>query len=359
MPGSVAQLTRSPQPRKRVLRLGCIFVVACTIPWLASLLWPASASAAICDPGVANPIACENSKPGSPQDQWDTPLDPSPSIEGFATDISVDHGQTVHFKINTTATAYRIDIYRLGYYGGMGARLVATVFPSVFLPQIQPGCMTVSATGLIDCGNWAESASWAVPADAVSGVYLARLVRTDTGEASPIIFVVRDDEGHSNLVFKTSDTTWEAYNSWGGKDLYPAGGTQRAYKVSYNRPFITRANGNGRSFFFASEYPMVRFLERNGYDMSYITSVDADRSGSRLLDHHVLLSVGHDEYWSAGERANVQAARNAGINLAFFSGNEVFWKMRWESSIDGSGRGRVVTKDSRYRFIPASCCGVE
>jgi hypothetical protein len=204
---AVAEMTPSQRPRRRGLHLACVFALALAGPWIFSLVRPASASASLCDPGVSNPIACENSKPGTPQDVWDAPLDPSPSIEGFATDISVDHGQTVHFKVKTDAQAYRIDIYRLGYYNGMGARQVATVYPTSLLPQIQPGCMTDTSTGLVDCGNWAESASWAVPADAVSGVYLARLVRTDTGEASHIIFIVRDDEAHSNLLFKTSDTT--------------------------------------------------------------------------------------------------------------------------------------------------------
>ncbi len=82
---------------------------------------------------------------------------------------------------------------------------------------------------------------------------------------------------------------------------------------------------------------MLRWLERNGYDTSYTTGVDTDRSGAELLEHQVFMSVGHDEYWSGQQRANVEAARDAGVHLAFFSGNEVFWKTRWESSIDGSG----------------------
>ena len=81
---------------------------------------------------------------------------------------------------------------------------------------------------------------------------------------------------------------------------------------------------------------MVRWLERNGYDVSYFTGVDTDRCGSEILEHKVFLSVGHDEYWSGEQRANVEAARDAGVNLAFFSGNEIFWKTRWEDSIDGS-----------------------
>jgi len=130
-----------------------------------------------CAPPVLNPIVCENSKPGNPESEWDISGAGDPSIQGFATDISVDQGQTVRFKIDTDATDYRLDIYRMGYYNGMGARKVATVQPSATLPQIQPECLTDSSTGLIDCGNWAQSASWTVPADATSGIYFAKLVR--------------------------------------------------------------------------------------------------------------------------------------------------------------------------------------
>ena len=76
---------------------------------------------------------------------------------------------------------------------------------------------------------------------------------------------------------------------------------------------------------------MVRWLERNGYDVSYFTGVDTDRRGSEILEHKIFLSVGHDEYWSGDQRANVEAARDAGVNLAFFSGNESYWKTRWET----------------------------
>src|SRR5690606_6785045 len=101
--------------------------------------------------------------------------------------------------------------------------------------------------------------------------------------------------------------------------------------------FNTRAVDNGQDWVFNAEYPMVRWLEANGYDVTYISGVDTHRAGSLLLNHPVFLSVGHDEYWSGQQRANVEAARDAGVNLAFFSGNESFWKVRWENSIDGSG----------------------
>ncbi|PSB47941.1 hypothetical protein C7B80_07570 [Cyanosarcina cf. burmensis CCALA 770] len=283
-----------------------------------------------------NAIAAENCLTGNPSTEWDISGVGDTSIQGFASDISVNRGETVNFKIKTNATSYRLDIYRMGYYRGMGARKVTTV-QVLNRPQSQPNCLTDTATGLVDCGNWAVSASWAVPTNAVSGIYFAKLVRTDTGGASHIVFIVRDDAGTSDLLFQTADTTWQAYNNYGGNSLYTGSPVGRAYKVSYNRPFNTRVVDGGQDWLFATEYPMVRWLEANGYNVSYFTGVDSDRYGSLIRNHKIFLSVGHDEYWSAGQRANVEAARDRGVNLAFFSGNEVYWKTRWENAIDGSG----------------------
>jgi hypothetical protein len=288
----------------------------------------------------ANPVVAENCLTGNLPSEWDVSGAGDASIQGFATQMSVNRGSTISFKVDTNASNYRFDIYRLGYYGGRGARKVGSVLPSATLPQSQPACLTQASSGLIDCGNWAVSGSWTVPATAVSGIYIARLVRADTGGASHIVFVVRDDASASDLVFQTSDTTWQAYNNYGGNSLYtgsPGTGPARAYKVSYNRPFNTRAVDGGQDWLFHAEYPMVRWLEANGYNVSYISGIDTDRAGNLLLNHKTFLSVGHDEYWSGTQRANVEAARNAGVSLAFFSSNEVFWKTRWENSIDGSG----------------------
>ena len=288
-----------------------------------------------CTPPLANAIVCENSKAGNPSSEWNVSGVGDATIQGFATDISVNQGQTIHFKINTTATAYRLDIYRIGYYGGLGARKVATIQPTATLPQNQPACVSDVSTGLVDCGNWAESASWAVPSNATSGVYIARLV-LNNGGASHIIFIVRSDASTSPLLFQTSDTTWQAYNTYGGNSLYTGSPAGRAFKVSYNRPFFTRGYNSGQSWFFNAEYPMIRWLEANGYDVAYASGIDTDRDGARILSHKVFLSVGHDEYWSAAQRANVESARSGGIHLAFFSGNEIFWKTRWENSIAGT-----------------------
>ena len=312
------------------------FLVAAMSAAVLAVAVPAAAQAADPCAGLANPIPCENSKPGTPQSQWDISGAGSSGIQGFATDISVNAGSTQSFKVKTGARSYRLDIYRMGYYGGNGARLVTSVLPSAALPQSQPTCRKDSSTNLFDCGNWAVSASWTVPADAVSGIYFAKLVRTDnTSGSSHIFFIVRNDASHSDLLFQTSDTTWQAYNDYGGSSLYdgpqPIG---RAYKVSYNRPFNTRGD-SAEDFVFNSEYPAVRWLERNGYNVSYFTDLDSDRMGSLIQNHRVFLSVGHDEYWSGGQRANVEAARASGVNLAFLSGNEIFWKTRWESSTSG------------------------
>jgi hypothetical protein len=292
-----------------------------------------------CGPPIVNPVACENTNPGTPSSTWDISGSGDSSIQGFATDISVNVGQTINFKIKSAA-AYTVTIYRMGYYQGNGARQIATVTPSA--PQNQPACITNTSVGLVDCGNWAVSASWAVPSTAVSGIYFARLRRNDNGGASHIMFVVRNDASTSDLFFQASDTTWQAYNQYGGYSLYQGNAPSsdgRAYKVSYNRPFATRGQDPGfgtSNWVFYGEYPMIRFLEANGYDVSYTSDMDSDRRGSLIRNHRVFLSVGHDEYWSAGQRANLEAARAAGVSLAFFSGNESFWKVRWEPSIDGS-----------------------
>jgi len=297
----------------------------------------------------SNTIKAENELTGSPASVWDIAGSGSPTIQGFATDISYNKGEIAHFKIKTTAPAYTIKVYRLGYYGGNGARFQGDGVVTAILPQTQPSCMTdfVDAsnpgTGLLDCGNWAESAHWQIPNDAVSGIYIAKLTRTDDATASShITFVVRDDTSHSDLLFQTSDATWQAYNIYGdtdmnGKSLYRGVSGTKASKVSYNRPFLTRSgNGGGgamEDWLFNSEYPMIRFLEKNGYDVTYTTDIDSDRNGILIRNHKVFMSVGHDEYWSKGMRTNVTAARNLGTNLAFFSGNEVYWKTRYEKSI--------------------------
>jgi len=291
-----------------------------------------------------NPIACENSKPGTPSSQWDVSNGEGSTIQGFADPFSVNLGGTINFKIHTVATSYKVDIYRMGYYGGDGARLITSLTPNLSVSQSQPACATNTGTGLVDCSNWGVSASWTVPTSLVSGVYFAHIYRTDgSSDENQIPFVVRDDSSHSDILFKTDDATWQAYNDWGGYSLYAGTATDtmsrptnldpgRAEQVSYDRPFATRFDTpNGQDYFFYAEFPMIEFLEENGYDVSYIDqgTVASPQGASLIEQHKALTAAGHDEYWSGSEVANVTAARNAGVNMAFFTGNEVYWKTRW------------------------------
>jgi hypothetical protein len=288
---------------------------------------------------MVNDIVCENSKTGNPDTDWSISDVGDLTIQGFATDISVNQGATISFKVKTDAKSYHLNIFRMGYYNGLGARLITTINPSATLPQTQPACLTNAPTNLYDCGNWAVSASWTVPANATSGLYVVILKRDDTGGVSQMFFVVRNDTSHSNVLYQTSDPTWAAYNDYGGHSLYGGPGTwdlpNRAFKVSYNRPYDTR-NFEAATFLFNAEYPMIRWLEANGYDVTYFTGVDAARTGTLIQNHKLYISSGHDEYWSGPQRTSVEAARDAGVNMGFFSGNEVFWKTRWENSTDSS-----------------------
>src|SRR5215469_1028951 len=323
-----------------------------------------AAAAGPCGPPVTSVIACENTLPGDPTSDWQESGIGDSTIQGFATSMSVNLGETENFKISTTAKSYHIDILRLGYYQGNGARkVVSGMLPTATLPQTQPACKNDTApTGLIDCGNWAVSASWTVPSNAVSGLYLAHLVRNDTGGSSLIPFVVRNDASHSDILVQTSDETWQAYNSYGGSSLYQCStncppGVSESYKgaskVSYNRPWHTPLDDGDRDWWDYAEYDMIRFLEENGYDVSYTSGLDMSQPGAASLieQHKIFLSVGHDAYWTGQQRANVTTARDAGVNMAFFSGNEVFWKTRLEPSIDGSNtanRTLVAYKETHY-----------
>jgi methionine-rich copper-binding protein CopC len=326
---------------------------------------PAAHAASPCTAPVVNKVLCENTQTTNV-----VPIDDvhvianNDTIVGYPTNISVNVGATESFKIKTDSKNYTVNIYRLGWYGGNGARLVNTTQVTRSAAQSQPACYSDS-TGLYDCGAWGVSASWTVPTTAVSGLYYAVFHRNDggaeAGGENDTFFVVRDDSSHSDMLYQTSDPTWQAYNIYGDasnanspgeNSLYTGRGPGpggSAWKVSYNRPL----KGSGEENLpFNAEYPMIRWLEANGYDTTYIAGVDTDRYGATLLTNHkVFLSVGHDEYWSQNQFQNVSAAKAAGLNLAFFSGNEVFWKTRYENSYDGSNttyRTLVCYKETKW-----------
>ena len=209
-----------------------------------------------------NKIVTENENAGTPESVWaihgSFDNEGDPQIEGFATQISTNAGQTVSFKIDTASNGYTINIYRLGYYGGNGARLITSIHHSG--ADNQPDPLFNAATNTVDAGNWSVTDSWAIPSTAVSGVYVAKLT-TDSGNFQNMIpFIVRNDGTASDILFQTSDTTWEAYNPWGEYNLYqgPSGSNDdRAYAVSYNRPIAMNSTDNlagPQDFLFGEEF---------------------------------------------------------------------------------------------------------
>jgi hypothetical protein len=312
------------------------------------------------DPPTTNPIVLENQKQGTPESVWQiNPGQDSTKLQGFTTGISTNVGGTVQFKIDnlTGSPNYQIQIYRLGYYGGDGARLITTLQHTTSVAQ--PAPITNSATGEVDAGNWSVTDSWNIPSSAVSGVYVANVVQGN--QVFQIPFDVKDPNSTSDIVFQTADETWQAYNGWGGANLYGGNGpapTGAAYAVSYNRPITTYDSSGFESgvqdTVFGAEYSAIYWLEENGYNVSYISGMDTATNGSLLLNHKIFMDVGHDEYWTDSQVANVQAAANAGVNLAFMSGNEIFWQTQLTPSIDGSNtanRTLVTYKDSHFQQL--------
>ena len=319
---------------------------------------------------MVNRIVAENAITTGvmPKSYWDVPH--SDQIEGFATDMSANAGTRIDFKINVNGGAesdYKVEVFRLGHYGGNGAREVAEWTNAN--ATVQPAPLYNSTRALVDAGNWSVTDSWDIPVDAVSGVYLARLQRLDDagnpidGAVNQIPFIVRNDGIAADIVLQTSDTTWQAYNGWFGRNgqvganFYgdasgtvnhpeiPGAGSfaqDRAYALSYNRPLITRDGtspaAGAQDYLFGADYAAIHWLEQQGYDISYIAGVDPERLGSSYLQNYkAYISVGHDEYWSAGQRYSVEAARDAGVNLLFWGGNDVYWKTRWETAISADG----------------------
>ena len=165
-------------------------------------------------------------------------------IEGYATSTSVNPGGSLDLKINADNGApYHVDIYRSGYYGGSQGRLIGSI--RGLSGVAQPDCTNAFDTGLIDCGAWSTSATVTTSASWPTGVYLAKLVREDNNTESQILFVVRHDGGHADVLYRVPDTTYQSYNNYGGRSAYDwnssgdptVSGTSRAVKVSFNRPY--------------------------------------------------------------------------------------------------------------------------
>ncbi|HET9197317.1 MAG TPA: PKD domain-containing protein, partial [Solirubrobacterales bacterium] len=334
--------------------------LAAFVTLFALLLLPRGASADVSCPSDV-PVVQENNCSGSGSDGWRL-IEYSPNVAGFATKTSVNLGESVTLKlgrVNTSAAAsVRIDVYRMGYYENTGGRLItAASSASVPVNNLFGSCSATNVTtGLKSCSGWASS--YTIPGAALpaSGVYTVKLT-TPSGLENTITFVVRDDSRvtRPDILFAVPTATYEAYNDWGGasggKSLYfdtgggekTISGTQRAVKVSFDRPLNDPRQGNR---FIGPDFYMVQWLEKQGYDVAYTEDVAIHQNPAQLKKPKIDMISGHSEYWSLEQMNGYFAARDAGVNIASFSGNTAYWKVRYEDggrtlvcykTVEGSG----------------------
>jgi hypothetical protein len=208
--------------------------------------------------------------------------------------------------------------------------------------QAQP---SVSADTNTVATNWGESLT--LPTDDwPPGAYLLRM-DADNGAQRYVPMTVISPTTAGKVVFKSPIPTWQAYNTWGGYDLYngPGGSADynnRSLVVSLDRPY----DGDGAVMFLAHDFPIIRLAERLGIPVAYVSSGELDTNPDLLNGASALISMGHDEYWTPAERANVTAARDAGVNVAFMGANCCFRRIRLQNSPLGAQREVVCYKTS-------------
>jgi N,N-dimethylformamidase beta subunit-like protein/quinohemoprotein amine dehydrogenase alpha subunit-like protein len=305
---------------------------------------------------AADSVAVENTKPGTTAWQLTNPATQGTTndlnaadyanveIQGYASLTSVPQGGTIDFHVRTINTnSYTMSVFRMGYYNGAGGRLMLgpITLPGVVQPMPPAPVYQPTGTGIVEC-NWSTSYSLTVPTDWVSGIYLVKLALSSPAKESYIVFVVRDDTRNAPILFQSSVNTYQAYNEWGGSSLYTtnaSGSTKTGVKVSFNRPYWRNFGaGDFMSSFQGApgyEMQMVRWLEKQGYDLTYATDVDTHENPSTAQNHEVFLIVGHDEYWSRPMRTNVTNALNNGVHLGIFAANVLYWQVRFEPSSTG------------------------
>jgi len=294
-----------------------------------------------------NPVVVENQQPGTSDWQLaNTADDVNGQVKGYADTTSVLQGGSVNLYVSVNpAQAFTVDVYRIGWYGGLGGRLRLHAGP--ITGATQPACPADATTGMIAC-NWTPSYTVAVGSDWTSGIYLTKLINA-AGYQNYVVFAVRDGRPAAFL-YQQSVTTSQAYNNYPddhatGKSLYEfnsygantMSGTTRAVKVSFDRPY----SGFGDGQFLNWEMQLIRWLEHSGFDVTYSTDVDTHANGAELLHHKAFFSTGHDEYWTNEMFNAAQSARDAGVGLAFFGADAVHWQARLEAS-DAAVANRVL-----------------
>jgi PKD repeat protein len=299
---------------------------------------PAHAGAAVTCPNT-NPVVNENNCMGAGSTGWQLTNYDQNGIVGFATKSSVNFGESVPLRIAlpSGSGSAEVNVYRMGWYGGAGGRLVYQA-KKVTVNNDRNCESPDETTGYWSCENWENTLT--VPASSLpaSGVYIAHIKDLATSQDNQILFVVRNDSWKSALLYKLPTATYQAYNNFNGHSLYrfnSAGfetitGTSRAVKVSFDRPYEN--SFDDANWFFKADFPMVEWMERQGYEVDYTDSTSVSQTPSQLLSHKTLVISGHDEYWSGAEMAGYKAARDAGVNIASFSGNTAYWRVRYEDN---------------------------
>jgi hypothetical protein len=319
--------------RRAFLGLGAVGMAATGMA--AAGMAAAGMAVAACDSATPRPAAqatpagskrvgavpAENSLPGDPN--WEIrQLGAADAVMGYTGKASVPRGASFPLFVSTTARSFRVTAFRMGWYQGTGAR---KVWFSANLPgRQQNGPELAEATNTIST-SWDPAAD--IPTDDwPDGCYLLRL-DAETGAQRYVPVTVRSASTAGTVVIRNCVATWQAYNTWGGYDLYTGPGVSyatRSLAVSLDRPYDL----NGAAMFLTYERNLVKLAERMGLPLSYVTSMDIAAHPDLLDGASALISPGHDEYWSPPERASVTAARNAGVNLAFLGANAMFRRTR-------------------------------
>ncbi|MBL9114091.1 MAG: hypothetical protein JNJ83_03720 [Verrucomicrobiaceae bacterium] len=289
-------------------------------------------------------------RPDSPQ-SFRTSL-----IEGYCSRQSLKVGETLDIFVSTNPVArFTIDIFRMGYYGGEGARLMKTLGP--FEGKAQP-VPDMGEQRLREC-QWEKSASLVIPSDWPSGVYLGRLTTVPSKPDQPywqsyVIFIVKDDRP-ADFLFQCSDNTWQAYNRWPvNESLYtdPRAAHAPGVSVSFDRPYgkyvqiYDNPQSMGSGEFLLWEYPLCYWLEKEGYDVTYCSNVDT-LEPANLARCKTLLSVGHDEYWDIRQYENVKSAIQDGLSVLWLSANDVYMVTPFTPNAKGEANRRL-TRETCY-----------
>jgi hypothetical protein len=270
-------------------------------------------------------------------------------IEGYAGRASVLAGEPVPLFVSSRPRWFTVTAYRLGWYQGAGAR---EVWRSATVRGGAQKAFTVDGPAMTVTTSWDPVLDLPTH-DWPAGAYLLRL-DADSGAQRYVPLTIRSRSAAGTVVLKNSVQTWQAYNTWGGYDLYagPSGAyDQRSYAVSLDRPYP----GNGADMFLTYERNAIKLAEylaaRYGLRLSYVTGMDIAADPRLLSGACALVSMGHDEYWTPGERAHVTAARDAGVNVAFLGANAMYRRTRLEGTRVGPAR-LVVCYKSAYAADP-------